>query len=81
MALQRTFSGFPSWWPGYALLLLRCVVGGSATLQAVLLVATTHGAVMGSTVGAALVLLAGLGGLALIIGFMTPIVSLLLGAA
>ena len=77
MALQRTFSGFPSGWPGYALLLLRCVVGGSASLQAALLIATTHGAVTGSTVGAALGILAGL---ALIIGFMTPIASLLLGA-
>ena len=77
MALQRTFSGFPSGYPGLALLLLRVVVGGAATYQAWLLVAANHGAVNSSTVSA---LLAFITGLALIIGFATPIASVLLTA-
>jgi uncharacterized membrane protein YphA (DoxX/SURF4 family) len=75
MALQRTFSGFPSGWPGFALLLLRVVVGGIATLQAILIIAATHDAVNKSVVAGALVIITGL---ALIIGFMTPVASVLL---
>jgi hypothetical protein len=45
MALQRTFSGFPTGYPGFALLLLRLVVGGAASSQAWLLIAGNHGAV------------------------------------
>lgn len=75
MALQRTFSGFPSGGPGYALLLLRYVVGGTACVQAALLVDTTNQAATGFTVAAALVILIGL---AVIIGCTTPIASALL---
>jgi uncharacterized membrane protein YphA (DoxX/SURF4 family) len=77
MALQRTFSGFPTGYPGFALLLLRLVVGGAATLQAWLLITANHGAVNTSVV---VTLLAFVTGVALIIGFMTPIASVLLGA-
>jgi uncharacterized membrane protein YphA (DoxX/SURF4 family) len=77
MVLQRAFSGFPTGYPGLALLLLRLVVGGAASLQAWLLITANHGAVNSSVVVA---LLAFVTGLALIVGFMTPIASVLLSA-
>jgi uncharacterized membrane protein YphA (DoxX/SURF4 family) len=77
MILQRTFSGFPTGFSGLALLLLRVVVGGAASSQAWLLISANHGAVNTSLVVA---LLAFVTGLALIIGFMTPIASVLLSA-
>jgi uncharacterized membrane protein YphA (DoxX/SURF4 family) len=77
MALQRTFSGFPAGHPGLALLLLRLVVGGATTSQAWLVITANHGAANTSVV---IALLAFVSGLALIIGFMTPIASLLLSA-
>ena len=77
MTLQRTFSGFPTGFPGFALLLLRVVVGGAASSQAWLLISANHGAVNTSLVVA---LLAFVTGLALIIGLMTPIASVLLSA-
>jgi uncharacterized membrane protein YphA (DoxX/SURF4 family) len=77
MILQRTFSGFPTGYPGLALLLLRVVVGGGASSQAWLLITVNHGVVNTNVVVA---LLAFVTGLALIIGFMTPIASLLLSA-
>jgi uncharacterized membrane protein YphA (DoxX/SURF4 family) len=76
MALQRTFSGFPTGGPGLALLLLRLVVGGAAGSQAWLLMAANHGP-PGSVV---VPLLALVTGLALIIGVVTPIASVLLSA-
>jgi len=78
MALQRTFSGFPAGHPGFALLLLRCTVGGAASSQAGLFIATDHGA---ASIGLVVAVVAFVTGLALIIGLMTPIASLLLGAA
>ena len=77
MILQRTFSGFPTGFPGFALLLLRVVVGGAASSQAWLLISANHGAVNTSLV---IALLAFVTGLALIIGLMTPIASVLLSA-
>ena len=77
MALQRTFSGFPTGYPGFALLLLRLVVGGAASSQAWLLLIANHGAVNMSAVVA---LLAFVIGVALIIGLMTPIASVLLAS-
>jgi hypothetical protein len=77
MALQRTFSGFPTGYPGLALLLLRMVAGGAASCQAWLLISGSHGAVNISVAGALLVLVTGL---ALIIGAMTPVASLFLSA-
>lgn len=78
MALQRTFSGFPTGYPGLALLLLRLVVGGATSAQAWMLITTNHGAVSTSViVVASLVFFTGL---ALIIGFMTPIAGVLLSA-
>jgi uncharacterized membrane protein YphA (DoxX/SURF4 family) len=75
MALQRTFSGFPSGCPGFALLLLRFGVGGTTGLQASLLIDATHHAAAGSTLAAALMIITSL---ALIIGLMTPIATVLL---
>ena len=74
MALQRTFSGFPSGCPGLALLLLRFGVGGTSSLQSALLIAATHHAA-GSTLAA---VLATITSLALIIGLVTPIAAVLL---
>jgi uncharacterized membrane protein YphA (DoxX/SURF4 family) len=76
MALQRTFSGFPTGGPGLALLLLRLVVGGAASSQAWLLIAANHGA----NTSVVVALMALVTGLALIIGLMTPIASVLLSA-
>jgi uncharacterized membrane protein YphA (DoxX/SURF4 family) len=74
MALQRTFSGFPSGCPGFALLLLRFGVGGTSGLQSAFLIAATHHAV-GSTLAAALVIITSL---ALVVGLMTPIATAVL---
>jgi ABC-type Na+ efflux pump permease subunit len=74
MALQRTFSGFPSGCPGLALLLLRFGVGGTSGLQSALLIAATHYAAA-NTIAAALAIITSL---ALIIGLMTPIATTLL---
>jgi uncharacterized membrane protein YphA (DoxX/SURF4 family) len=72
--VQRTFSSFPSGGAGAALLVLRLFVGASATLEAGLTIASNHTLAM-STVAAASVAIAGL---ALIIGFLTPIASVLI---
>ena len=77
MVLQRAFSGFPTGYPGLALLLLRLVVGGAASSQAWLQVTANNGAFNSSV---AVALLAFVTGLALIIGFMTPIAAVLLSA-
>jgi hypothetical protein len=77
MFLQRTFSGFPTGSAGLALLLLRVAVGGATSLQAWLLIAANHGA----NVEVVLAALAFATGLALIIGVLTPIASVLLTAA
>lgn len=77
MALQRTFSGFPTGYPGFALLLLRVVVGGAASSQAWLLMIANHGTVNLSVVIALLTFVIGL---ALIVGLITPIASILLAA-
>jgi uncharacterized membrane protein YphA (DoxX/SURF4 family) len=77
MALQRAFSGFPTGYPGLALLLLRLVVGGATSSQAWLHIAANHGALNS---GVAVALLAFVAGLALTLGFMTPIASVVLSA-
>jgi uncharacterized membrane protein YphA (DoxX/SURF4 family) len=77
MALQRTFSGFPTGQPGLALLFLRLAVGGATSSQAWLVLTANDGA---ANTSVAIGLLALVSGLALVIGYMTPIASLLLSA-
>jgi uncharacterized membrane protein YphA (DoxX/SURF4 family) len=73
--MQRTFSNFPSARAGVALLLLRVVVGTSSILEAGLMIARNNAQAQAATIAAALVIVAGL---AVIIGFMTPIAILLI---
>jgi uncharacterized membrane protein YphA (DoxX/SURF4 family) len=69
--VQRTFSSFPSGGAGAALLVLRLVVGASATLEAGLIIGRNY-TLAQTTIAAAFVAIAGL---VLIIGFLTPIAS------
>jgi uncharacterized membrane protein YphA (DoxX/SURF4 family) len=73
--VQRTFSSFPSGWAGAALLVLRLAVGASATFEAGVTIARNHGPLHMATIAAASVAITGV---ALIIGFLTPIASLFL---
>jgi uncharacterized membrane protein YphA (DoxX/SURF4 family) len=75
-SLQRTFTSFPSGWVGAALLVLRGVVGASAMVEAILAAVD-----MSSALGWAACASAALSGLALVLGFLTPIVSSFLAAA
>lgn len=74
--LQRSFSTFPGGWPGAGLLLLRATVGLTALVQG----AVNLSASGNSTLGARLV---GLGavvsGVALLLGFLTPVAGTLIG--
>jgi uncharacterized membrane protein YphA (DoxX/SURF4 family) len=69
--LQRAFTSFPSGLAGTALLLLRVAVGASATLQAGLLIADPHTV----RVAALTAISMAIAGLALLVGFLTPIAS------
>jgi uncharacterized membrane protein YphA (DoxX/SURF4 family) len=77
--LQRLFSTFPGSWPGVALLLLRVIVGVTALAQGVSYLSR------GDDRWTAAALLSGLllviSGACLLIGFLTPIVSVLAGVA
>jgi hypothetical protein len=70
MVLQRTFSSFPSGWAGAALLVLRMVVGLTAITEAFLSMGGAH-----PLVNVAIRSLVVLAGLALVLGFLTPIAS------
>jgi uncharacterized membrane protein YphA (DoxX/SURF4 family) len=72
--LQRTFSSFPSGWAGVALLVLRVVVGASAALEAGFFISGSHTALRLAAIVAAAVVIAGL---ALVVGLLTPIASVL----
>ncbi|MDB6045487.1 MAG: hypothetical protein JWM63_4038 [Gammaproteobacteria bacterium] len=72
--LQRAFSSFPFGWAGVALLVLRVVVGASAALEAGLLITGGHTVVRLAAIAAASVVIAGL---ALVVGLLTPIASVL----
>ena len=71
--LQRTFTSFPSGSIGATLLLLRVVVGVSAIADAALTLAADHSASC-----FAMAIVAGLAGLALLPGFLTPLAGALL---
>ena len=74
--LQRLFSTFPSGRPGIGLLLLRLVLGGLAATLGVLELA---GAVEHSFLVWAVSVVLVLSGAGLIVGFMTPLASALVG--
>jgi len=73
--LQRTFTSFPSGSVGTALLALRVIVGASAITEAVLAIVGGHSLLDGTVA-----FLAALAGLALVLGFLTPVVSALIAA-
>src|ERR1700688_855720 len=75
IAVQRTFSSFPSGGAGAALFVLRLVVGASAILEAGLIIGRNHTLAI-TTIAAAYVAIAGL---VLLIGFLTPIASVFVG--
>lgn len=73
--LQRIFTSFPSGAVGAALLVLRVFVGASAILEAALALVEDH-----SLLSVVVAFFDAVAGLALILGFLTPIVSALLAA-
>jgi len=76
MQLHRLFSAFPSGLPGVGLLLLRVVVGSALVAHGVLCLASSDRITLVVSVSTALLLLSGG---CLLIGFLTPILSLLAG--
>ena len=76
MQLHRLFSAFPAGLPGVGLLLLRVVVGAALVAHGVLCLASSDRITLVVSVSTALLLLSGG---CLLIGFLTPILSLLAG--
>lgn len=74
--LQRLFSTFPSGRPGIGLLLLRAALGGIALLLGILELTSSTGRSATVWMAASLLQVSGVG---LIIGFMTPVASALVG--
>jgi uncharacterized membrane protein YphA (DoxX/SURF4 family) len=74
MQLHRLFSAFPAGFPGIGLLLLRVVVGATLLTHGILCLPSPERLTLNPSVISALLLLIGL---CLLIGFLTPIVSLL----
>jgi putative oxidoreductase len=75
-ALLRLFSTFPDSWPGAALLLLRAIVGLAAIVQGFFYL--SRGA-RSSPGGLLFGVLLAISGASLVIGFLTPIASILAG--
>jgi uncharacterized membrane protein YphA (DoxX/SURF4 family) len=76
MQLHRLFSAFPAGLPGAGLLLLRVVVGAALGGHGVLCLVSADRVTLVVVLSTTLLLLCGAG---LLIGFLTPIVSLLAG--
>ncbi len=76
MQLHRLFSAFPAGLPGVGLLLLRAVVGAALVAHGVLCLVSSDRITLVVSVSTALLLLSGG---CLLIGFLTPILSLLGG--
>src|SRR6202030_4373700 len=74
MQLHRLFSAFPAGLPGVGLLLMRMVVGATLVTHGVLCVLSSDSVTLVVSVSFALLLLSGV---CLLIGFLTPILSLL----
>jgi len=70
--LQRSFSGFPDGWPGFGLVLLRVLLGESVG-RAILL----SGADISAWYRFAIALILIVSSLAMVLGYLTPVVSLL----
>jgi uncharacterized membrane protein YphA (DoxX/SURF4 family) len=77
-AVQRLFSTFPGSWPGVALLLLRVIVGVTALAQGVSYLSRGDRWTAAALLSGLLLVISGA---CLLIGFLTPIVSLLAGVA
>jgi hypothetical protein len=69
-SLQRAFTSFPSGWVGAALLVLRVIVGALTVIEAVLAVAANH-----ALLNLVTAFVAAAAGLALVAGFLTPLMS------
>lgn len=76
MQLHRLFSAFPAGLPGVGLLLLRVVVGAALGAHGILCLLSTERVTLVILLSTALLLLSSVG---LLIGFLTPIFSLLSG--
>jgi uncharacterized membrane protein YphA (DoxX/SURF4 family) len=70
--VQRLFSAFPDGWPGVGLVFLRLAVALSAIAQGIFAIAVNRGAAFAIW---AMGLLAIVVGIALLIGFLTPLMS------
>ena len=76
MQLHRLFSAFPGGFPGVGLLLLRVVVAATLVGHGILCLQSSDRVTLVVSVSTALLLLSGG---CLLIGFLTPILSLLAG--
>jgi uncharacterized membrane protein YphA (DoxX/SURF4 family) len=76
MQLHRLFSAFPAGLPGVGLLLLRLVAAATLGGHGILCLLSSDRITVAALVSTALLLLSGVG---LLIGFLTPILSLLAG--
>ena len=76
MQLHRLFSAFPAGLPGVGLLLLRVVVGAALIAHGVLCLVSSERVTLVISVSFAILVLSGI---TLLIGFLTPILSLLAG--
>jgi uncharacterized membrane protein YphA (DoxX/SURF4 family) len=74
MQLHRLFSAFPGGLPGFGLLLLRVVVAATLVGHGILCVQSSERITLVVSLSFAILLLSGL---SLLIGFLTPILSLL----
>lgn len=77
-ALQRLFPTFPAGWPGVALLLLRITVGAASLVEGVLYLSGGAKSSIATTLSCTLFMI---GGIFLLIGFLSPLGSALAGIA
>lgn len=75
--MQRSFSTFPSGWPGAGLLLLRLTVGTTSLVEGFYSLTTPEPPTWGLRIASGLAIISGL---ALLIGLFTPPVAALISA-
>ena len=73
--MQRLFSAFPDGWPGFGLLLLRIVVGVTTAVQGDVHLVAVANLTLGTGVIAGLAIASGV---AVLIGFLTPLTGVVL---